>query len=97
MKIRLTARARRDLVDIADYTVRHWGIRQRNLYLQQLEKRLQWLAEHPGLGVARDDIKEGYFCYPQGEHLIFFLRTDSSIDIIGIPHQEMDVMHYFDE
>jgi hypothetical protein len=29
-------------------------------------------------------------------HLVFYKMTDTGIDIIGIPHQNMDTEHHFD-
>jgi hypothetical protein len=31
------------------------------------------------------------FCFPEGRHLIFYIMTDNAVDVIGIPHQSMDV------
>ncbi|WP_375142705.1 type II toxin-antitoxin system RelE/ParE family toxin [Methylomonas koyamae] len=55
--------------------------------LAELDQRFAWLAKQPKLGKPRPDIADGYFCFPQGAHLIFYLRSSNGIDIIGIPHQ----------
>jgi toxin ParE1/3/4 len=52
------------------------------------------MVENPEAGRKRDDIKAGYFCYPQGLHLIFYTIHNNKIDIIGIPHQRMDVISH---
>ncbi|KJS09119.1 MAG: plasmid stabilization protein [Gammaproteobacteria bacterium BRH_c0] len=92
---RITPRARDDLIEIARYTSNKWGSQQRNRYLKNLELRFLWLADNPHLGKERQDIHGGYYCYPQGEHLIFYLLQPQGIDIIGIPHQRRDVVNYF--
>jgi toxin ParE1/3/4 len=94
-KFRLTPSARDDLKNIGRYTERQWGKTQRNTYLRDLEKRFGWLAENPQLGKHRSDITEGYYSFPQGEHVIFYLIGQGGIDIIGIPHKEMDTISYF--
>jgi len=91
---RLTPRARDDLLAIAEYTEARWGKDQRNAYLREMEGRFCWLADNPALGRHRPDVKEGYYCYPQGRHLIFYLISDHTIDIIGVPHQQMDSEQY---
>lgn len=91
---RITPRARDDLIDIACYTELKWGKRQRNKYLKDLEARFAWLAENPLLGKHRPEIAEGYYCYPEGRHLIFYVIQKDAIAIIGIPHQEMDIENY---
>lgn len=92
---RVTPRAQDDLKNIGRYTENQWGRRQRNIYLKAIEKRFVWLAENPRLGKHREDVAEGYYSFPQGQHVIFYLISESGIDIIGIPHKEMDIVTYF--
>lgn len=94
-KYRITPRARDDLKSIGRYTEQHWGTTQRNTYLKELEARFEWLADNPRIGRQRSEIHEGYFSFPQGEHVVFYLIARSYIDIIGIPHKEMDILSYF--
>lgn len=93
---RITPRAEKDLFEIARYTQSEWGRTQRNRYLKALELRFKWLAENPQLGLPRSDIRQGYYCYPQGKHLIFYIPGSNGIDIIGVPHQRMDPGALFD-
>lgn len=94
---RVTPRARDDLKNIGRYTEQKWGKLQRNKYLKQLESRFEWLAENPLLGRGRSDIGEGFYSYPQAEHIVFYRCRLEVIEIIGVLHQEMDVLHYFSE
>jgi len=92
---RITPRARDDLKNIGRYTLKIWGKEQRDTYLKNLDKRFAWLAENPRLGRHRPDVQEGYYCFPQGSHLVFYILRDNGIDIIGVPHQDMDILNYF--
>ena len=92
----LTFRAEEDLSDIWKYTTEVWNETQADSYIAGLYKRFSWLAEFPRLGKQRPDICEGYYCFPQGSHLVFYLIRDNEIDIIGIPHKGMDIVDYFD-
>jgi toxin ParE1/3/4 len=92
---RITPRAAQDLRNIARYTLRTWGRKQRDAYMRAIDRRFSWLAENPTLGKPRPEIKQGYYSYPQGSHVIFYLVREGGIDIIGIPHQRRDVMSYF--
>lgn len=92
---RITPRALKDLQNIGRYTLKEWGREQRNKYLFALEKRFAWLADNPQMGTHRPEIQKGYFCYVQGSHLIFYLKREGGIDIIGIPHQRMDIGRFF--
>lgn len=92
---RITPRALQDLQNIGRYTLKKWGREQRNKYLHALEKRFKWLADNPYVGAHRPEIQEGYFSYVEGSHLIFYLKREGGIDIIGLPHQCMDTGGYF--
>ena len=92
----LTPRARDDLRGIWDYSFDIWGETQADLYVTEIYERFSWLAAHPLVGKHRPDICDGYYCFPQGSHLVFYLIRGQEIDIIGVPHKEMDVLNYFD-
>jgi toxin ParE1/3/4 len=82
---RLTPRAQQDLISIGRDTLKRWG----------REQRFKLIAENPYMGRHRPDIKEGYYSCPEGSHVIFYLIRENGIDIIGIPHQRMDILNYF--
>lgn len=43
------------------------------------------------LGRSRDEVKEGYRSFNEGSHIIFYRVAESAIEIIGIPHKNMDI------
>jgi len=88
--------AREDLEQIWVYTFQEWGADQADDYARALLSRIEWLGENPQSGRSREDIKPGYFCYPEGRHLIFYLVQEHQIEVIGIPHQSMDVMSHLE-
>lgn len=94
-RYRITPRAAEDLRGIGRYTLETWGRTQRDNYLSAIDSRFSWLAKNPNLGKPRPDVAEGYHSYPQGSHVIFYLIGEKGIDIIGVPHQRMDVVNYF--
>ena len=83
-----------DLEVIWVYTVTEWNLEQADAYANSIFARLNWLTENPSAGKQRDDIKPGYYCFPEGRHLIFYILTDGIVDVIGIPHQNMDVIQH---
>lgn len=92
----LTLRAREDLRGIWRYTADAWSDAQADAYVTGLYERFGWLAQMPRAGRHRSDICDGYFCFPQGRHLVFYLIRAGGIDIIGVPHKDMDILNYFD-
>ena len=89
--------AENDLEQIWLYTLQEWGMAQADKYLRALISRFSWLAENAQIGKRRDDVKQGYYCFPEGSHVIFYTLTSYGIDIIGIPHQCMDVIGHLEE
>ena len=88
--------AENDLERIWLYTNEEWDIEQADKYIRLLVSRFTWISENPLLGKKRDDVKPGYYCFPEGMHLIFYMITKTGIDIIGIPHQSMDVVTHLE-
>jgi toxin ParE1/3/4 len=91
----IRALARADLEEIWFFTFEEWGLEQADKYLNSLFSRFKWLTKNPYTGKDRGDIKNGYYCFPEGMHLVFYTMTEYGIDIIGIPHQNMDVSSHF--
>jgi toxin ParE1/3/4 len=99
MKPRHTLRqlAENDLEEIWLYSLQEWGVDQADKYIRALLSRFSWLSENPTIGKHRTDIKPGYYSFPEGRHVIFYTLTSYGIDVIGIPHQRMDVMGHLDK
>ena len=91
----LSLRAEEDLIEIWGYSFNKWGEKQADKYIDDIYERFQWLAKNPHLGKPRSDIEDGYYSYMQGSHLIFYIINSHGISIIGLPHQVMDVINYF--
>ena len=94
-KFRVTKRAKEDLVGIGRYTERVWGKKQRDKYLGEMDACFNWLAQDAKLGRHRPEIHDGYFSFPQGSHVVFYMIGEDFIDIIGIPHKSMDIGTFF--
>ena len=95
MKLKVSARARRDLHSIALYTVQTHGLDQMTRYVGAIEQRFQALLASPKKGVARDDIRPGFRAIVSGRHLIVYRLEGDSVEIIGIPHASMDIQAFF--
>ncbi|MCK9398341.1 MAG: type II toxin-antitoxin system RelE/ParE family toxin [Methylobacter sp.] len=93
---RIRQLAENDLEQIWLYSFHEWGLEQADRYIRLMIGRFLWLAENPQLGKRRDDVKSGYYSFPEGRHVIFYAITESGIDIIGIPHQRMDIIGHLE-
>jgi toxin ParE1/3/4 len=94
LAIRISILAQNDLKNIGRYTAQQWGIEQRNHYLFQFDERFKILSTNPKMGHCCDEIREGYWRFREGEHIIFYRLTEKTPDIIRILHKNMDIEKY---
>ena len=71
----LTLKAYEDLKSIAIYTQENWGKSQRALYLKMMDDAFHELSTNPEYGMKIDNLREGYYKYRIGKHLIFYRRV----------------------
>ncbi|MDX2439848.1 MAG: type II toxin-antitoxin system RelE/ParE family toxin [Desulfobacterales bacterium] len=88
---RLTPAGKSDLLEIWNYTVETWRGKQAEKYLLDIEVKLEQLAANPKLGRQRSEISPGYYSFPVGKHILFYLHLGNKIDIIGFLHGRMDI------
>jgi len=82
-----------DLEDIWLYTCTNWSAEQADRYHGDLVIAFEALAAERKIGRVVD-IRAGYLKYAVGAHIVFYRLSDSSLDVIRILHQKMDVgMH----
>ena len=87
----LTRSAQADLKSIARHTQERWGIRQRNIYLKEVDQVFRALAKNPLMGRACDEIREGYRKFPHGGHVIYYKQiSEEELLIVRILHMTMD-------
>lgn len=87
---RLTQRAESDILAIGRYTQDKWGVDQRRQYLSQLDTVLRTLAKNRGLGVKRDEIRNGARSHVIASHVIWYRIVHKDIEILRILHHAMD-------
>jgi toxin ParE1/3/4 len=87
----LTHAAEADLIAIARYTDKIWGIAQRNSYLKQFDDLFHTLGRNPQTGIACDALREGYRKFPLGSHMVYYRNgQEVAIVIVRILHKSMD-------
>jgi toxin ParE1/3/4 len=79
-----------DLEEIWRYTLRNWSLEQADRYHGQIMAAIEDLAA--GVKIGRPvSVRAGYFKHPVGSHFVFYRQSDSSLNVIRILHQRMDV------
>jgi toxin ParE1/3/4 len=81
---RLAKSAEKDLIEIAEYGDRHFGIEQSDRYRDQLKKRFSLLAHQPMLYPAVEHIRTGYRRSVCGVHSIYYRIEDNTVEIMRI-------------
>ena len=94
MKLRLSPRARSDLDEIWEFSMRAWGVEQAEAYLRSLSQTFALLAANPHLGREANDIRTGYLKFPASSHVIYY-RLSETLDVIRILHRSMDAGRHF--
>lgn len=86
----LSPQALRSLQQISAYTLENFGRKQQKQYLQNLRTTMQAVAQNPGIGRDRSDLKAGYLSVPVGKHNIYFRTQAWGIEVIDVLHQSME-------
>ncbi len=74
-----------DLIDILVHLGRH-SPAVANRFADEVERKCQLLAQFPGMGTARDDLRPGLRAFAVGSYVIFYQTADDGIRILRILH-----------
>jgi toxin ParE1/3/4 len=84
-RLRRTARAEDDLIEIWTYIARDNPAAADRL-LDLLEGKSRMLAQNPKLGAARDDIATGVRHFPVGSYLILYRDIGDGVEVVRYVH-----------
>ena len=79
-----------DLEEIWLYTFRQWSLEQADKYHRGIIAAIEGLVSGSKIG-QRTDVREGYWKYRVGMHVIYFRYSEGYLDVIRILHARMDV------
>ena len=87
---RLSPLAEADLEEIWLYTFRQWSVEQAEEYHNSIIMGIEGLASGSNVP-QRTDVRDGYWKYKVGMHVLYFLCSDEYLDVIRVLHGRMDV------
>lgn len=90
---RLYPLAQADLEDIWSHTASRWSLEQAESYHAAIIAAFEGLARGRKLGRPAD-VRDGYFKYAVGSHIVFYRPSETGIDVVRILHQRMDVARH---
>lgn len=88
-------RALLDLSEIWEYTADRWDVEQADSYVRGLVDACAEIASGKRNGRNVDDIRPGYFKITVVSHVVFYVLSDDTVDVVRILHQRMDVSRHF--
>lgn len=93
----LTNKAVEDLTNIWDYTCDNWSLNQAEIYYKLLVDSFVEISNNPNYGKNYTEISTEIKGFNVGKHIIFYLIQESSILIIRILHEQMDLKNRINE
>ncbi len=92
--LKLSPKARQDIVDILRYTGETWEQNQLLVYRDKINAALEVISHTPEIGHGHNDLPLIHLAYLVGSHIIAYrIRTDS-IGIVRILYQRMSVARH---
>lgn len=92
--LRLLPSAQRDLDKIWNYTAKAWGPDQAEAYVSTLRRDMERLREFPELGPLHPSRVGNFRKLPSGHHMIYYLVSTESVEVVRVLHERMDVTRH---
>lgn len=90
-QLRLSPKARQDIIDILNHTGATWSEKQLLIYRDKVNAALKALSRNPKLGHHRNDLPSTHLAYLVGAHIIVFRMREDEIAVVRILHQRMSL------
>ncbi|WP_369856955.1 type II toxin-antitoxin system RelE/ParE family toxin [Candidatus Thalassolituus haligoni] len=87
----LYPQAEADLESIWRYTQSTWGTAQANRYIDEFDENFAVLADNPLICRERTEYTPTLRIYRHAHHLIVYVHTETTLEVIRILHENMDV------
>lgn len=94
MNYAISLRAKADLAEIWEYTMKHWSVKQADIYINVILEACKVLSGYPEMGKVYTSLEDSrnYRGFPVKSHVIIY-RVDAEmrVRIVRILHQRMDL------
>jgi toxin ParE1/3/4 len=87
----LTERAISDLREIERYSVKQWGRKTADKYLDDITWALDRLRENPGILRLEPDLAPGLFFYRVRKHVLVCDVEGQTVTVLTVVHTSMDI------
>jgi toxin ParE1/3/4 len=93
-RLRFSRRAERDLNRIGDHIKKH-NPAAAERWVDLIESKCRSLAEQPGLGRSRSELRQDLRSLTVGNYLIFYRPVEGGIEIVRALHGRRDLAALF--
>jgi toxin ParE1/3/4 len=83
-----------DAIDIWNFIAQYNQAAATRL-LQSFDKKLEMLAEAPGVGSRRDELRSELRSFTVGEYILFYRPISNGIELVRILHGKRDIPDEF--
>ena len=87
----ISKKAVSDLEEIWLYTVEKWSVEQADRYYNLIFDEINYICRHTNAGKSMEHVRKGYRASKVKSHLIFYRVVNSTIEVIRILHERMDI------
>jgi toxin ParE1/3/4 len=84
-KVIVSPLAQADIDEIWDHIARD-SILNADRFVDRIERRFALLADNPGLGVAREDLRPGLRRFVHARYLIYYRAIRGGIEVVCVVH-----------
>ena len=91
--LRFHALAQRDFMGAAAWSKAQWGAKMTRRYLDEIERQISRIVENPMLGSDAELPRPGLRKITAGRHTIFYMASESEVQIVRIMGQQQDHMN----
>lgn len=96
-KVIKTPEAKEDIYEIWHYiAVENHNPENGEKYIDALDDTLFFLAQNPGIGIAKSKYLKGLKQYVFGNYLIFYFPIESGIEVVRVIHGMRDIEQQFE-
>jgi toxin ParE1/3/4 len=85
MKLRISVAAEGDMEQTVGYIAAENPAAARK-WLVEMRRRFDGLAEVPGMGAPRPEVRPGLRMHPVGRYLILYVHDDETLEIVRVLH-----------
>ena len=89
LKVRFSAKAQKELIDIYSYSIAEWGESRADLYIDQIRVVVELIASMPKIGRPYRGLRLSGRKHNVGSHVIIYKAGRIALSILRIVHKRM--------